>query len=68
MSSTPRNSKRLWRDRDVVYANLSGRMEEQARLLVETMKKEGVKRLIFVSSMGTHVLFEQTCDLGEWKL
>lgn len=39
---------------DVVYANLSGRMEEQARLIVEVMKKLGVKRLIFVSSMGIY--------------
>lgn len=39
---------------EVVYANLSGSMEEQARLIVETMKKAGVKRLIFVSSMGIY--------------
>ncbi len=39
---------------DVVYANLSGRMEEQARVIVEAMRKAGVKRLIFVSSMGIY--------------
>lgn len=39
---------------DVVYANLSGKMEEQARLIVKTMQKVGVKRLIFVSSMGIY--------------
>ncbi len=39
---------------DVVYANLSGRMEEQARLIVATMTTLGVKRLIFVSSMGIY--------------
>jgi uncharacterized protein YbjT (DUF2867 family) len=39
---------------DVVYANLSGRLEEQARLIVETMNESGVKRLIFISSMGIY--------------
>lgn len=39
---------------DVVYANLSGKMEEQARLIVQAMAKHGVKRLIFVSSMGIY--------------
>lgn len=39
---------------DVVYANLSGKMEEQARLIVRAMAKHGVKRLIFISSMGIY--------------
>lgn len=39
---------------DVVYANLSGPMEEQARAVVRAMTKAGVRRLIFVSSMGIH--------------
>ena len=39
---------------DVVYANLAGRLEEQARLIVETMGRLGPKRLIFVSSMGIY--------------
>ena len=29
-------------------------MEEQARVIVDTMEKAGVRRLIFVSSMGIH--------------
>jgi uncharacterized protein YbjT (DUF2867 family) len=39
---------------DVVYANLDGQLEEQARLIVSCMKKLGLKRLIFVSSMGIY--------------
>jgi len=39
---------------DVVYANLSGRMEEQARLIIQAMNKANVKRLIFISSMGIY--------------
>lgn len=39
---------------DVVYANLSGPMEDQARNIVRAMTKAGVKRLIFVSSMGIY--------------
>ena len=39
---------------DVVYANLAGRMEEQARSIVEAMHSAGVKRPIFISSMGIY--------------
>ncbi len=39
---------------DVVYANLAGSMEEQARLIVQTMGRLGLKRLIFISSMGIY--------------
>lgn len=39
---------------DVVYANLSGQMKEQAQNIVVAMQRAGVKRLIFVSSMGIY--------------
>jgi uncharacterized protein YbjT (DUF2867 family) len=39
---------------DVVYANLAGRLEEQTKLIVQTMEAVGPKRLIFVSSMGIY--------------
>jgi uncharacterized protein YbjT (DUF2867 family) len=39
---------------DVVYANLSGQLEQQARSIVEAMHHAGVKRLIFISSMGIY--------------
>lgn len=39
---------------DVVYANLAGPMKEQAEHIVPAMHHAGVKRLIFVSSMGIY--------------
>lgn len=39
---------------DVVYANLAGELEQQARAIVLAMNKTGVKRLIFISSMGIY--------------
>jgi uncharacterized protein YbjT (DUF2867 family) len=39
---------------DVVYANLSGDMEAQAIAIVKAMHSAGVKRLVFVSSMGIY--------------
>jgi uncharacterized protein YbjT (DUF2867 family) len=39
---------------EVVYANLSGDMEAQARNIVAAMDAEGVRRLIFISSMGIY--------------
>lgn len=39
---------------NVVYANLSGNMAEQARLIIDAMHKTDVKRLIFISSMGIY--------------
>lgn len=39
---------------DVVYGNLAGQLEQQARNIVQAMHGAGVKRLIFISSMGIH--------------
>ncbi|OIR00506.1 NAD dependent epimerase/dehydratase family protein [mine drainage metagenome] len=39
---------------DVVYANLSGDMAAQARSIIAAMRGTGVKRLIFISSMGIY--------------
>lgn len=39
---------------DVVYANLAGAMNEQAERFVAAMHASGVKRLIFISSMGIY--------------
>jgi uncharacterized protein YbjT (DUF2867 family) len=39
---------------DVVYANLAGQLEQQARCIVKAMEKAGIKRLIFISSMGIY--------------
>jgi uncharacterized protein YbjT (DUF2867 family) len=39
---------------DVVYANLSGEMAKQAKNIITSMNETGVKRLIFISSMGIY--------------
>ncbi|WP_149094184.1 SDR family oxidoreductase [Paenibacillus terrae] len=40
--------------KDVVYANLAGDLEQYAKNIVEAMSATGVKRLIFISSMGIY--------------
>jgi uncharacterized protein YbjT (DUF2867 family) len=42
------------RGQDVVYANLVGDMARQARAIIDAMHAVGLKRLIFVSSMGVY--------------
>ena len=42
------------RDQDVIYANLAGEMAPQARNIIDAMRAEGAKRLIFISSMGIY--------------
>lgn len=39
---------------DVVYASLAGAMAQQARTIVDAMQATGLKRLIFISSMGIY--------------
>ena len=39
---------------DVIYANLSGAMKQQAECIVAAMHATGLKRLIFISSMGIY--------------
>jgi uncharacterized protein YbjT (DUF2867 family) len=39
---------------DVVYANLAGDLERMAENIVEAMDATGVKRLIFITSMGIY--------------
>jgi uncharacterized protein YbjT (DUF2867 family) len=41
-------------DHDIVYANLAGDMAAQARAIIDAMTTTGLKRLIFVSSMGIY--------------
>ena len=39
---------------EVVYANLAGNLAAQARAIIVAMQAVGVKRLIFISSMGIY--------------
>jgi len=50
----PRTLEAAMRGQDVVYANLAGRMKEQAQGIVEAMHATGLRRLVFISSMGIH--------------
>jgi len=46
--------KAAMQDQDVVYANLAGAMKTQAETIVNAMHATGLKRLIFISSMGIY--------------
>ncbi len=46
--------ERAMSGQDVVYANLAGEMKKQAEHIVRAMHATGVKRLIFISSMGIY--------------
>jgi uncharacterized protein YbjT (DUF2867 family) len=50
----PETLRAAMKGQDVVYANLAGDMAQQARAIIDAMHAEGVKRLIFVSSMGIY--------------
>ncbi|GAA5171935.1 NAD(P)H-binding protein [Viridibacterium curvum] len=39
---------------DVVYANLAGDMAQQARTIIDAMHAVGLKRLVFIASMGIY--------------
>lgn len=50
---------------DIVYANLSGEVDNMAKLIVESMKANGVRRLIFITSLG--IYDEVPGAFGEWN-
>lgn len=50
---------------DIVYANLSGDVDKMATLIAETMKVQGVNRLIFVTCLG--IYDEVEGKFGEWN-
>ena len=39
---------------DIVYGNLSGELEAMAKNIVKAMEEKGVKRLVFISSIGIY--------------
>ncbi|MGE6331638.1 SDR family oxidoreductase [Stenotrophomonas sp. NPDC077659] len=62
--------KRLLEDavagQDIVYANLTGEdLDKQAHAIIAAMKRTGVKRLIFVLSLG--IYDEVPGAFGEWN-
>ncbi|WP_099974203.1 SDR family oxidoreductase [Lactobacillus terrae] len=51
---------------DIVYANLAGdNIEEQAKSVVESMNNSGVKRLIWISTLG--IYDEVPGEFGKWN-
>ncbi|MEI8599253.1 NAD(P)H-binding protein [Vibrio sp. M60_M31a] len=50
---------------DIVYANLAGEVDVQAKNIVSAMDKAGVKRLIFVNSLGIYK--EVPGKFGVWN-
>jgi len=46
--------KRAMAGQDVVYANLAGDLERMATSIVKAMEDTGLRRLIFISSMGIY--------------
>lgn len=55
----------LMEGQDVVYANLAGDVDKQTAHLLAVMKAKGVKRLIFVNSLG--IYDEVPGQFGEWN-
>ena len=50
---------------DVVYANLDGELEKQAKNIVRAMSEWGIKRLIFITSLG--IYDEVPGKFGAWN-
>jgi uncharacterized protein YbjT (DUF2867 family) len=55
----------LMEGQDVVYANLAGDVDKQTAHILAVMKTKGVKRLIFVNSLG--IYDEVPGQFGEWN-
>ncbi len=50
---------------DIVYANLAGEVDNMAKVIVGVMKEKGVKRLIFITSLG--IYDEVPGAFGKWN-
>lgn len=50
---------------EIVYANLAGNLDKMAKQIVESMSGNGVKRLIFVTSLG--IYNEIPGAFGKWN-
>ena len=46
--------KKAIKGQDIVYANLAGDLEAMAKNIVKAMEETGVKKLIFISSIGIY--------------
>ena len=57
--------KEAMEKQDVVYANLDGELEKQAKNIVKAMSEWGIKRLIFITSLG--IYDEVPGKFGAWN-
>jgi uncharacterized protein YbjT (DUF2867 family) len=57
--------KEAIQDQDVVYANLDGEMDKEAAIIVKIMGETGVKRLIFITTLG--IYDEVPGEFGKWN-
>ncbi|WP_435137212.1 SDR family oxidoreductase [Formosa sp. A9] len=57
--------KEALKNKDIVYANLSGAMENLAKAIVSEMEESQTKRLVFVTSLG--IYNEIPGKFGEWN-
>lgn len=57
--------KEALKNKDIVYANLSGPMENLAKSIVSEMEESQPKRLVFVTSLG--IYNEIPGKFGEWN-
>jgi len=57
--------KEAMEGQDVVYANLDGELEKLAKNIVKAMNESGIKRLIFITSLG--IYDEVPGKFGAWN-
>ena len=57
--------KKAMEGQDVVYANLDGELEKQAKNILKAMSEWGIKRLIFITSLG--IYDEVPGKFGAWN-
>jgi uncharacterized protein YbjT (DUF2867 family) len=60
-----RKLKDAMKGQDVVYANLDGELDKLAMNIVKVMEEAGVKRLIFITSVG--IYDEVPGEFGKWN-
>lgn len=61
----PEDLDEVIKGQDIVYANLAGSMDKMAEQIVRSMEANGVKRLIFITSLGIYK--EIPGVFGEWN-
>jgi len=57
--------KQAVQGQDIVYVNLAGEVDQQTQNIISAMQKNGVKRIIFINSLG--IYDEVPGKFGEWN-